>query len=115
MRVLVCGGRNYHNKTFIFKILDDLKQNNVVDCIIEGNASGADRIAGYWARSNKITNIKFMADWENLGVAAGPVRNRQMLIEGKPDLVIAFPGGRGTANMISQAKKFNVEVIIFDE
>jgi predicted Rossmann-fold nucleotide-binding protein len=33
-----------------------------------------------------------------------------MLSEGKPDLVIAFPGGRGTADMIRQAKEAGVPV-----
>jgi hypothetical protein len=33
-----------------------------------------------------------------------------MLDEGRPDLVIAMPGGRGTANMISQAEKAGVAV-----
>jgi hypothetical protein len=34
-----------------------------------------------------------------------------MLVEGKPDLVVAFPGGRGTAGMMRLAKAANVEVI----
>jgi hypothetical protein len=38
-----------------------------------------------------------------------------MLMEGKPDLVVAFPGGRGTANMIEQARKAGVEVLEIKE
>jgi UDP-N-acetylmuramoylalanine-D-glutamate ligase len=53
----------------------------------------------------------YEADWDTHGKAAGPIRNKRMLDEGKPDLVVAFPGGRGTANMISQARKAGVEVI----
>jgi hypothetical protein len=33
-----------------------------------------------------------------------------MIVEGKPDLVIAFPGGEGTADLISRAKAADVPV-----
>jgi hypothetical protein len=42
---------------------------------------------------------------------AGPIRNKLMLTDGKPDVVIAFPGGAGTANMVGIAKKANIDVI----
>jgi len=45
------------------------------------------------------------------GRAAGPVRNAQMLAEGKPDFVVAFPGGRGTADMCKQARARGVKVV----
>lgn len=44
------------------------------------------------------------------GKAAGPIRNQRMLDEGKPDLVVAFPGGRGTADMVRRAKAAGVPV-----
>ena len=53
----------------------------------------------------------YRADWEGLGRKAGPIRNQQMLDEGKPDLVVAFPGGRGTANMMRIAREAGIEVI----
>ena len=52
----------------------------------------------------------FEADWDRHGKAAGPIRNKQMLDEGKPDLVVAFEGGKGTANMIAQAEAAGVRV-----
>lgn len=110
MRVLVCGGIDFTDKEYLEKILDEFKEQEIIDCIIEGNAKGADRLAGYWARKNKIDNIKFPADWEKYGNAAGPIRNKQMLTEGKPDIVIAFEGHRGTANMIKQAKEAKIKV-----
>ena len=48
-------------------------------------------------------------DWKKYGKKAGPLRNQQMLEEGKPDLVVAFPGGNGTADMVRRAKKANIE------
>ncbi|BAQ18361.1 hypothetical protein GL4_2928 [Methyloceanibacter caenitepidi] len=79
--------------------------------MIHGNATGADALAGFWAIAVGVPILAFAADWNKHGRAAGPIRNKQMLDEGKPDLVIAFPGGRGTANMVRQARERGVEVV----
>lgn len=62
--------------------------------LIDGDARGADRLAGEWARARGIENLKFVADWAGQGRAAGPIRNERMLREGKPDLVIVFRAER---------------------
>lgn len=111
MRVLVCGGRDFSDPALLNRTLDDLAKTEVVDCVIEGNARGADRIAGYWARRRGIPNHKFPADWAAHGRAAGPMRNRKMLNEGHPDIVIAFRGGAGTADMVRQARAAGVRVV----
>lgn len=112
LRILVCGGRDFSDRDLVFRTLDALARRAVIGVVIEGNASGADRIAGYWARKKRIRNLKFPADWKAHGKAAGPIRNRRMLSEGRPDLVVAFPGGRGTADMVSAARKAGVEVML---
>lgn len=112
MRILVCGGRNFHDSTLVDQTLDRWHRKAVVDAVIEGNAPGADRIAGYWARKHRIKNIKFPADWQAHGKAAGPIRNERMLAEGAPDLVIAFPGGKGTADMVRRARSAGIETIV---
>ena len=111
MRVLVCGGRDFKDQTLLNHTLYQLSRAEIITAIIEGNATGADRMAGYWARKNKIDDIKFPADWNAHGRAAGPIRNAKMLKEGKPDLVLAFPGGRGTADMVRQARAAGVKVV----
>lgn len=114
MRVLVCGGRDFTDTLFVYSKLDSLHDQIPfpgVDVLIEGNAKGVDRIAGYWARRRGIENQKFPADWKKHGRAAGPIRNKEMLVKGKPDLVVAFPGGRGTANMIKIANLAGIEII----
>lgn len=60
--------------------------------------------------ANGINRTVFKADWSKDGRKAGPVRNSVMLSVGKPDLVIAFPGGRGTADMVRKAKAKGVPV-----
>lgn len=110
MRVLVCGGRSFSDCGLVFATLDALAKSEVVDCIIEGDAPGADRIAGAWAKRRRVDLRLFPADWAKDGKAAGPRRNQKMLDHGKPDLVIAFPGGAGTADMVRRAKAAGVKV-----
>ena len=108
MRVLVCGGRDYHNSNHVNDALSEIRPS----VVIEGGARGADFLAADWARANLGVDalITFRADWERNGKAAGPIRNQKMLDEGKPDLVVAFPGGRGTADMISRAIRAGIAV-----
>lgn len=110
MKVLVCGGRYFDDRTKLIRVLDDLLKELGEFTLIEGDASGVDRLAGYWARKRRLTDMKFPADWQSHGRAAGPIRNEQMLREGNPDLVVAFPGGRGTAHMVGLAERAGVPV-----
>lgn len=91
--------------------MDDIKAHHDIEALIEGDAPGADRMAGKWASKNNIAPLEFPAKWTKYGRAAGPIRNKQMLDEGKPDFVIAFPGNSGTANMIKQALKARIAVL----
>ena len=77
------------------------------------DASGADQLAGQWAKSRGISVKAYPADWKNLGRIAGPIRNKKMLDE-KPDLLVAFPGGKGTANMVFYAKKSGCVVVLVE-
>ena len=79
MRVLVCGGRDYGAAESLHRFMDELARRT--DTVIEGDARGADRMAGEWARHRGMENTKFCADWENLGSKAGPIRNQLMLDE----------------------------------
>lgn len=110
MRVLVCGGRDYTDKAYLWSVLDGLGPPEVTE-IISGMAPGADTFAAEWAERSGFPLHRFPADWNKHGRAAGPIRNQQMLDEGKPDLVVAFPGGRGTADMVRRARAAGVEAI----
>jgi hypothetical protein len=110
MRVLVCGGRDYKNKTVVYSTLDHVDEQYGIDHLICGGASGADSLAIAWCYDNDIKHEVHYADWGKHGRAAGPIRNQQML-DTNPDLVVAFPGGRGTAHMVKIAKAAGVEVI----
>lgn len=107
MRVLVCGGRDYANAERVFGVLDRLTP--APTAIIAGGASGADDLARRWAEMWRTPCAIYRADWA-LGRQGGPLRNQRMIDDGRPDLVIAFPGGRGTADMVRRAKAAGVPV-----
>ena len=111
MRVLVTGGRSYENQAVVVEALDRLHRERGITTLIHGAAKGADSLADEWAESRGIEVIACPANWRRYRRAAGTIRNKQMLVEHKPDLVVAFPGSTGTANMISIAEKAGVEVI----
>lgn len=111
-RVLVCGGRRFDDEGMFLSAMNQALI-AVWDqiTVIHGAASGADSLADKWARLLGWPVLEFPADWQAHGKAAGPIRNQRMLDEGRPDLVVAFPGGRGTADMVRRAKAAGVEVI----
>lgn len=122
MRVLVCGGRDFTDYLTVYRELNRLAADSLTRLeIIEGGQrtknehgqiiGGADYWAHVWAIARGFKCRTFKADWNKYGKAAGPIRNKQMIEEGKPQRVIAFPGGKGTANMISQAEAHGISVI----
>ena len=106
MRVLVCGGRKFDDKAMLERALGEIE----ITELIEGAAKGADTLAREWAEVKKIPVRTFKAEFGRYGRAGGPIRNKKMLAEGKPDLVVAFPGGSGTANMVGLARAAGVPV-----
>jgi hypothetical protein len=83
--------------------------------LVVGDARGADRIAVEFALTIALPVEVFAAEWNLYGNAAGAIRNQRMLIEGRPDLVLAFPGKAsiGTFDMIRRAREEGIEVRIF--
>lgn len=116
-RVIVCGGRNYDDQARVDAVLDGL----FAKCgggmtLMHGSACGADACANAWGMAKRAFGAsvgihRWSADWRKLGPAAGPARNQRMLAEGRPHLVVAFPGGRGTADMVRRATAAGVPVL----
>lgn len=111
MRVLVCGGRDFNDTEKLHRELDRLHAEHKFTFVIEGGARGADRHAKVWAVSRGLPGREYRAEWDKYGLAAGPLRNQRMLQFGKPDLVVAFPGHGGTADMVERAVLAGVRVI----
>ena len=104
--VLVCGGRDFTNEGLLTQVLDEVSPQR----IISGMARGADLMAYNYATRRGIPCDEYPADWNKYGKSAGYIRNKQMLEQGRPDLVVAFPGGKGTSMMVDIAKQAGVEV-----
>ena len=118
LRVLVCGGRDYSNVEQLYKVLDRVDgswesadSTGPISTIISGHARGADQLAEKNANEKNIPLEIYPAQWDVYGKSAGVIRNQEMLDEGLPDLVVAFPGGKGTAHMVKIAQKANVMML----
>lgn len=111
MRVLVTGGREYQNQALVWKTLDGLG----VTEILHGGARGADHLAGEWAKARGVDATQYLPDWRSFGPAAGPMRNERMIQEGRPDLVVAFPGGDGTADCLRRAHAAGIAVRLVED
>jgi hypothetical protein len=115
LKVVVCGGRRFNDRNLLFTELDKLHTAYWIDQIINGGSGGADKLAREWARRNHVALATYPAEWDRYGRRAGPIRNQQMLDEEKPDVVLAFPGGDGTADMVRRARSVGVCLIEIKE
>jgi YspA, cpYpsA-related SLOG family len=124
MIVLVCGGRYFKDRSLLVKTMEilDATRGPIVG-MIHGYSRGADQLADDWMvykiAEDKATRGKTdrwlarePASWVKYGSAAGPIRNQYML-DAHPGIeaVVAFPGGRGTADMVKRARNKGLEVI----
>lgn len=117
MKIAFTGGRDYKDLNKVLLIVRTCHSENeflVGDC-----PTGLDKLVaeclidtelGTYNYLNEQTNVTvFKADWNKHGKAAGPIRNGEMLKDA--DMLIAFPGGRGTEDCIRQAKKKGIPVL----
>lgn len=123
MRVLVTGGRTATLKKLgidpgavhclVVKTLNTISANGARDItIIHGGANGVDSMADTWAAATRTKKEVYPVtpeEWEKLGKSAGSIRNGFMLTK-EPNLVLAFPGGNGTADMVIRAEAAKVKV-----
>lgn len=111
MILIIAGGRNYHLTHQDYAQLDQLLDAHDITKVVTGGASGADSCGSSWAYKHDIPVVQYLPDWEAYGAAAGPLRNRNMAQVA--DALAVFPGGRGTASMITEAKRAGLEIFDF--
>lgn len=119
MIVVVTGGRDYADARRVHAELARLNAEHGLVAVAHGDCpTGADAHAAAWAGpydDGGIEHWRFPAAWEALGRRAGPVRNGRMLryvrgVRGEPCMVLAFPGGAGTADCVRQARALGLRV-----
>lgn len=110
-RILICGGRDFNDIQLFNETMVKARPYFAKEfCIINGFARGADMMAHFWAFNYGCPSICVPANWNYYDKSAGAIRNQWMLDWCIPDVVIAFKGGNGTADMINRAKKANIDV-----
>ncbi|QJA42965.1 hypothetical protein [Phaeobacter phage MD18] len=117
MIALVTGGREYRDRRELYGVLDKLHAERSFKFLVHGGARGADRMAHKWAKERGVQPVAMEALWDTEGDPAGTNRNLRMYEFAKPELIIAFSGGRGTANMMKvgyDAKRAGDPVEIID-
>ncbi len=90
----------------------------LVHLVLHGGARGADAAIGRAAQQLGWSALVMPAQWQLHGRAAGPIRNRELLEQAiakavahtSPGslasvLVVAFPGGAGTASLVREARR----------
>lgn len=129
MKVLVCGGRRFGydsrfacditpeeaertaaERAFVRAYLYSWHATAPISVLIHGDATGTDRVSGKWAQDVGVQEVRCPANWKHFEKRAGFLRNAAMLLL-QPDVVIAFPGGAGTADMMAQAGNKGIRVV----
>ena len=110
--ILVTGGRNFNDVNLAVKTLSWVVDSNPgrTFVLIHGGAYGADKIASGWAKSKGIRQIECLANWNEHGKIAGPIRNSQM-VRMRPDICVVFPGGKGTNDCARKAKEAGIPLL----
>jgi len=116
MKIVVTGGRDFNEPYFVGRHLDKLHAKYRFTALVEGGARGVDRFAKHWARQATpavihISEQLTQDEWDQYGKMAGAVRNGRMLRIHTPALVIAFPGGSGTANCVELAEALGIDIV----
>lgn len=137
MRVIVTGGRDYDDREAVRRAFEEHLGGwagagaEAAVTVVDGACpyGGADELANQTAkemgfRTERVPADWFLHDWEgetkvrcyhrpypdDYCPAAGPRRNQTMIDRGA-DIVLAFPGGRGTSDMVTRADRAGVKVI----
>jgi len=115
LALIVCGGRDYSDRPAVDRALDHASP----AVVVSGRARGADRLGADWALERGCRLVEVPALWDAHGRGAGPRRNEWMLVllqalqtAGVVSRVgvVAFPGGKGTAQMVGIAEAAGVGV-----
>src|SRR5215203_4448097 len=114
MNVIVSGGRAYFDQVKVDDVLDTLNWQRHIDAILQGGATGADELARNWAERRRVRIRTYISGKTSGGRSSWSKGNQRMVDEGRPDLVVAFPGVRRTADLVRRAKDACVTVLLID-
>jgi hypothetical protein len=111
MRIIVNGGRNYSDLTLVEPELTKLHRYTPIDVVIHGCSGAHAGAVEHWARSRGIPIVRYPPNWERFGHRSEMLRNMFMIKDSRPDLLVAFPGGENTADLIQRAVNTGIAVL----
>ena len=108
MKVIVAGTRNYIPYQTVAAAIR--RSGLEVTVILSGNCSGVDLEGERYGGLNGIPVLKFPADWDKHGRAAGPIRNKQMAVKADALILIWDGKSRGSASMKKEATRCGLPI-----
>jgi hypothetical protein len=110
MKTIIAGSRTCNSIQQINEAVS--KASWIPTTVISGTARGADQLGEQWAREHKIPIIKFPANWDRDGKAAGYKRNEVMANNAEALIAIWDKTSKGTEHMINIAKRKGLKILI---
>lgn len=111
MRLLVCGGRHFDDAALVEGGLTAFHTASPISVVIHGGLPGIGMPLESWARRNAIHVIRYPANF-TLGKRGDSTRDEFMLADSRPDMLLVFPGGRRTAELLHEANRTQVPVML---
>ena len=105
LKVVFTGDRNWSDIKRVKQIFRSIPKDSI---IIVGDAKGLDYFVEKIASEANMKVIVYKAEWDKYGLKAGPIRNRLMINENQPDLIIGFhndiKSSKGTLHTLNYGK-----------
>ena len=128
--IFVCGSQNFTDRSFVYDMLNMLKNNVEIGSITSGNFSGASQYCKEWSMENKVKYNDFVFYdeisynfYDGTILPDAVIKNDKFFLKGKDEmmqrnisLILPFPNDKGelgpaTTNIISMAKLANIPTL----
>jgi hypothetical protein len=108
--IIVTGGAGFCDRARIYAELSATHNLYPITRMLVSDASKAEKIAAGWAGEMGIPVATFMLDYTMPRLDAVALRHQLMICQ-QPNLVLAFPGGASTADLINQSKLAEIKIV----
>ena len=112
MKTIIAGSRNFYGYAVLEEMINVITWE--ITEVVSGGAKGVDKMGELWADDHNVPLIRFPAEWDKYGKAAGYIRNKQMAEYADALIAIQLQGSKGTANMITLAREMGLKVIVWE-
>jgi hypothetical protein len=110
MKVIVAGSREIVDYDLVIQAIKE--SGFEVTQVISGTARGVDTLGARYGKENNIPVREMSANWDQWGKMAGFKRNEEMAQVADALIAIWDGQSKGTRNMISIAKRYNLRTYV---